>query len=87
MKKVKWLMDGEVPVETNVTAYKAVFYPMVLVLVTIAVVLVVNFRSVWKSGIVIITFLIFGVLLGSVIWSVCTNFSSEYFNELHRRSD
>lgn len=87
MKKVRWLMDGEVPVETNVTAYKITCCLTLPVLVGVVAVLVTRSHSIGKSVVVIVAFLPLVPLFHMAIWQTFTKYSEEYSDELHRRSD
>lgn len=83
MKKIKWLMDGEIPVETNVTAYRITFCLTLLVLVGVVAVLVTRSHSLGKSVVVIVAFLPVVLLSHMAIWQTFTRYSEEYYDELH----
>lgn len=86
-KRVRWLMDGEVPVETNVTFARIAFCALLFVMIVYVVWLMIEARSFVKVLVIVgPIFLIVAFLFRLVIWEMFTEFSQELFDELHGRS-
>ena len=82
MKIEKWLMDGEVPVKTNVTLYRVILYPILVILVAIGIALALLSHSLVISLAIMVLFLLIIASTAGVVWMILTGFDQERFDEL-----